>query len=397
MAGRGSGESRPAVTVVGGGVIGITTATALELAGYDTAVYADRVPFQDENEPTLATPYAGASVKPASVTMADLPRVLERSEAVFGLLREAGSMGVRRQPHYQVYEEDRPDPVYADVVTGFDRLADVDDHPRRSGAEATFGWRFDVHFAETPTFLVRCYDLYEAIGGVVDRETVSPAAFLDLPGDVVVNCAGLRAPELVDDPRPMETVLGHQVVADGLPMARDADGRVFSYTYATEPGVDAALAGQVYSYPRTDVHVLGGSRVPVDGSPGEDWNGEIQGPTRTVDGVDVPARIVETNADLLASSAGIDLADADLSARYGYRPVRDPDGAGVRLERETIDGREVVHNYGHGGAGVALSWGSAAEVVDLARDVHEPEPRSIDVPPEFAVAERLAELVRFGA
>ena len=45
----------------------------------------------------------------------------------------------------------------------------------------------------------------------------------------------------------------------------------------------------------------------------------------------------------------------------GLRPSRSE----VRLEVETISGRMVVHNYGHGGAGVTLSWGCADEVVSL--------------------------------
>jgi D-amino-acid oxidase len=40
----------------------------------------------------------------------------------------------------------------------------------------------------------------------------------------------------------------------------------------------------------------------------------------------------------------------------------------VRLEREELGGRTVIHCYGHGGAGVTLSWGCAAEVVGLASD-----------------------------
>jgi len=46
-----------------------------------------------------------------------------------------------------------------------------------------------------------------------------------------------------------------------------------------------------------------------------------------------------------------------LGHRAGLRPGRPT----VRLERE---GR-VVHCYGHGGAGVTLSWGCAADVVPL--------------------------------
>jgi D-amino-acid oxidase len=37
----------------------------------------------------------------------------------------------------------------------------------------------------------------------------------------------------------------------------------------------------------------------------------------------------------------------------------------VRLEAEQRGGTRVVHCYGHGGAGVTLSWGCADEVVAL--------------------------------
>jgi D-amino-acid oxidase len=41
----------------------------------------------------------------------------------------------------------------------------------------------------------------------------------------------------------------------------------------------------------------------------------------------------------------------------------------VRLEREEYrDGTPLVHCYGHGGAGVTLSWGCAADVVALIGD-----------------------------
>ena len=48
----------------------------------------------------------------------------------------------------------------------------------------------------------------------------------------------------------------------------------------------------------------------------------------------------------------------------GLRPSRSE----VRLESEILDnGTPIIHNYGHGGAGVTLSWGCADEVVRLAK------------------------------
>jgi len=58
------------------------------------------------------------------------------------------------------------------------------------------------------------------------------------------------------------------------------------------------------------------------------------------------------------------LRDKDIvSMRCGIRPHR---RGRVRVERESAFGKAVVHNYGHGGAGVTLSWGTAAAAAGLA-------------------------------
>ena len=54
-----------------------------------------------------------------------------------------------------------------------------------------------------------------------------------------------------------------------------------------------------------------------------------------------------------------------LEHRVGLRPGR-PE---IRLEREDpADGVPRVHNYGHGGSGVTLSWGCAEETLRLVRE-----------------------------
>src|SRR6185295_14038569 len=49
----------------------------------------------------------------------------------------------------------------------------------------------------------------------------------------------------------------------------------------------------------------------------------------------------------------------------GLRPFR---SEGFVVEAEKLREKLLVHNYGHGGAGVTLSWGTASMAVDLTRD-----------------------------
>ena len=52
------------------------------------------------------------------------------------------------------------------------------------------------------------------------------------------------------------------------------------------------------------------------------------------------------------------------AVKVGLRPFRK---SGVRLEPEKLpDGRTIIHNYGHGGAGFTLSWACAEEVYAIA-------------------------------
>lgn len=60
--------------------------------------------------------------------------------------------------------------------------------------------------------------------------------------------------------------------------------------------------------------------------------------------------------------------DRVVRTTVGLRPHR-PSGFVVRPER--FDERTVIHNYGHGGAGMSLSWGTAHLATDLALDHHE--------------------------
>jgi D-amino-acid oxidase len=97
-----------------------------------------------------------------------------------------------------------------------------------------------------------------------------------------------------------------------------------------------------YVLPRGDVIVCGGTHQPGDAdlAPREHETRDI----------------LERCTRLVPELEGA----AVVGVRVGLRPVR---RGGVRLEREG----DVIHCYGHGGAGLTLSWGCAREVAAIAR------------------------------
>jgi D-amino-acid oxidase len=105
----------------------------------------------------------------------------------------------------------------------------------------------------------------------------------------------------------------------------------------------AAPGGPVYVVPRSRDIVVGGTD-----DEGE-WDRRPDPDTAKL----ILERAVELVPELAAAKV--------VGHKVGLRPARPQ----VRVEREEMGNSRVVHCYGHGGAGVTLSWGCADEVVGL--------------------------------
>lgn len=299
------------ITVVGAGVIGLTSAVGLAAAGHDVSVVAASEPAGTTSAVAAALWYPYRAGPIDAVT-----RWAGRSREVFeGLV---GTGGVLLRPGRELLRRPAPDPWWAAAVPDLRRLTGAEVPP---GFVDGFG--FTAPVVDMGRYLDWLLSRLAALGvGVAVRRVFDLA---EVDGDAVVNCTGLGARELVGDPA---------LVAVRGQVVRLANPGMTDWVLDEEDP-----AGLTYVVPRIDDVVCGGTADEDAGS------GEVD---------------AAVEAAILARARVLcpELATAPvLSRAVGFRPTR----AEVRLERV---GR-VVHCYGHGGAGVTLSWGCAEDVVVL--------------------------------
>jgi D-amino-acid oxidase len=160
--------------------------------------------------------------------------------------------------------------------------------------------------------------------------------------EAVVHCAGLGARELAEPAvYPLRGALV-RVRNDGRTVPRITQAHCVS----REDGDGSA--GFLFVVPRGDDRlVLGGLAEP------DEWDLGIG-----LDSYEPVREMYRRCLDFLPALRGAEV-DAAEPVRVGLRPFRP---GNVRLEHEA--GTRIVHNYGHGGSGVTLSWGCALEVAD---------------------------------
>lgn len=313
--------ARADAIVVGCGVIGLTAAVRLREAGVDVRIVTAALP------PETTSSVAAALWYPYRAYPED--RVLYWGSKTFEVFEELARIpesGVRLREGVEIWREPVPDPWWASAVPGVRRCTEEELPPGYSDGHA-----FVAPVVEMPVYLGYLLDRFASSGGRIERRAVSS---LDDAGEgrVVVNCAGLGARELVGD-LSMTPIRGQIVRVSNPGLER------FLLDEANPEGV-------TYVVPRSNDCILGGTAEEGE------WDTEPD---------------PEIAADILRRCAELEprLERAEvLEHRAGLRPGR-PE---IRLERED-GGIPRVHNYGHGGSGITLSWGCAEETLRLVRKV----------------------------
>lgn len=316
--------------VLGCGVAGLSSAIRLREAGFEVTVWTRDLP------PRTTSNIAGAIWYPYKVAPADkVARWAHATYAALGLLAESDGSGVMMRDGVELLPAGAPADAAAAAAEyrrGARQLRALPMDRVPAGFER--GFEMLVPVAEMPLYLEYLWRRFETSGGrVLERAVKHFDEALDACA-LVVNCTGLASRELAHD-REMKAIRGQLLRVERSGIDRfvldDFDAR-----------------GVTYVIPRSKDCILGGTTEE-----GEEELTPDEGATRAI----------------LSRCAALEpkLAQARvLSVAVGLRPGR----SAVRLEAETPRaGCTLIHNYGHGGAGLTLSWGCADDVLALARAV----------------------------
>jgi D-amino-acid oxidase len=332
------------VTVLGGGVSGLTSAIRLAEEGNDVQIVA-----RDYLNGT--TSWVATAIwhlfwveiddrveRWAASTLGELLDLAEDERAGVTVIR--GIECIRSgTPEAVDFESGSTESLWMSVVPSYTALSRSELLSRLPEGYPTEtligGYEIEVPIADMSVYMPYLADRLTKLGISSYTAEVRSIAELsgDFPADVYVNCTGLGARELVGD-NSLRGVKGQIIRVKG-------DG-VSSYI-----ADDHSPIGMTYVLPRSSDVILGGT---------EDLDAE----DGTVD--DAVAKAI------LERCVGLEprLADAVVIEHFaGVRPYR----PSIRLELERAESETVVHNYGHGGSGVSLSWGCADDVAQLVGEL----------------------------
>lgn len=245
------GEAVPAgasVAVLGGGVVGLTSALLLAQAGYAVTVYAER--FGDETTSAVAGALwlpTGIDFPKKKTDRAKLNDALRRSARRFGML-DRGLWGVEELPVYEPVEADEHPEHFESGVLGTPRqLTKAEPKPGR----ITEGRLYRANFIHTPRFMRQLVEACAQAGVTMESRSFEAIADVKaLEEDALVNCLALGSREIFNDAKvfPARGVLVH------------LQPQELGYCVHDE---------YHYVFPREDALILGGTYEP-DIEPGED-------------------------------------------------------------------------------------------------------------------------------
>ncbi|KAI9877118.1 MAG: hypothetical protein M1830_004742 [Pleopsidium flavum] len=346
--------------VVFGGksVIGLQTALFLQEAGYKTTIVAKHLP--GDLDVDYASPWAGAHWRTHAA--AHEKELCQWDAETYEYWKEVvakektGNKPVDKLAGLKVglglppkSEREEPTDEIAQGATSLwwrDVVLDLAVIPRSELPEGVhYGVVFTSFCVNVPKYLQYLLNTFTAAGGKVIRQDLPTdkgfgaalTAAEVAAGDRVhafINATGLGARKLLGDEKMFPT-RGQTVLVRG-----EASGAMTR--------VGKGYVAYCIPRPGSGTTIVGGTKQAGD------WNGTVDKET---------TRTILSRAKVLSPELVNERGELEVvSEQVGFRPSRE---GGPRVELEVVDGKTIIHSYGHSGAGYQNSVGSAGKVLRL--------------------------------
>lgn len=334
--------AKESLAIIGAGVIGLTTGLEAQRRGYqNVTIYSALDPLETTSAKAGAVfePYQPGNMSPTD--MREFVRIgMGRYQEIVERYRQRDQAeietGVRMHPFFSTSTgEINPETMPFLPEMGNWQLIHGPDVPGGYASAISFESVPMIDPTKALPYLAREFENAQGRIQRPYRKIIDLQQFMrDIPEDVVVNCSGLGARELVGDEE-----------------VRSMRGQIAVLNY--RPNWDWSILGDdgYYVFPRRTETILGGTT--------ESEEEEI-----TTD--EAIGRIIDHARRVIP-----DLSTEDIGRTYaGLRPYR---VSGAKVDVDTRAGKIHVSNFGHGGSGWTFCWGSAERAMNLVTgDVRQP-------------------------
>ncbi|KAG8582461.1 hypothetical protein GDO81_008062 [Engystomops pustulosus] len=323
------------VAVIGGGLVGLSTALCI----IECLPQCSVTVISEEFSPNTTGDVAAGCLIPHVYPDTPLHQQKAWFKETFNYLfkiansSEASEAGIYLISGWQIFKSAPKEvyPFWSETVLGF-RIMDETELAKFQSYK--FGQAFTTLKCQASQYLPWMEKRFKSKGGYVEKRKVIDVWDLHGTYDVVVNCSGLGSRDLFGD-QSIYPVQG-QVLEVNAPwikhFIRDGDG-------------------STYIYPGISYVTLGGTRKK------DDWSCLPNAQTSKV--------ILERCCHLEPSLYGAPV----IQEKAGLRPTR----SALRIVKDVLvkNGQQlpVIHNYGHGGGGFSIHWGTANEATKLLQQL----------------------------
>lgn len=349
------------ITILGGGVIGITNAIVFAENGFEVEVISEAFLWEQGNDATFASLYPAASVVPHTVE-GDTQHIFDASKAVFEQIGQAHPQLVRKQLHFEINENFQ---LHGDYLHQMEDWQVVENEtykgfpiPKRDENVLVFSHAFQMLFVEMDAYKEYLKQRVEDLKIKITKRKLSKNFFETAPNGIYINALSFFGNALMNDKSPMIAKAGILLrVKNQRLLTNSHFNQTIAYNYTWDDL-------EVYAYSRNGSMILGGTRYILENTKPVDAQIQQHIPKPFLEfnkGVPYPSYLIDVNKILLKQIYDFDLkidSDDDFEVLIGLRPVRK---AGINMEIIKKEGLIVLNSYGFGGAGVTLSWGCALE------------------------------------